>query len=61
MSRRPNFLILMVDQMTGTLCPDGPADFLHTPHLKALAEGARCFRNAYTPSPLCLPSRASLS
>jgi choline-sulfatase len=59
MTRRPNFLILMVDQMTGTLCPDGPADFLHTPHLKALAEAALRFRNCYTPSPLCLPSRAS--
>ncbi len=59
MTRQPNFLILMVDQMTGTLCPDGPADFLHTPHLKALAEVALRFRNAYTPSPLCLPSRAS--
>jgi choline-sulfatase len=59
MTRRPNFLILMVDQMTGTLCPDGPADFLHTPHLKALAEAALRFRNCYTPSPLCLPARAS--
>jgi len=59
MTRRPNFLILMVDQMTGTLCPDGPADFLHAPNLKALAEAALRFRNCYTPSPLCLPSRAS--
>ncbi|MGF1627876.1 MAG: choline-sulfatase [Kiloniellaceae bacterium] len=59
MSRRPNFLILMVDQMAGTLCPDGPADFLHTPHLKALAARALRFSNCYTPSPLCLPSRAS--
>lgn len=59
MSLRPNFLILMVDQMTGTLCPDGPARFLQTPHLKALAERALRFSNCYTPSPLCLPSRAS--
>jgi choline-sulfatase len=59
MTRRPNFLILMVDQMTGTLCPDGPAGFLHTPHLKTLAERALRFANCYTPSPLCLPSRAS--
>ncbi|MGD1878582.1 MAG: choline-sulfatase [Kiloniellaceae bacterium] len=59
MTRRPNFLILMVDQMAGTLCPDGPVDFLHTPHLKALAERSLRFRNGYTPSPLCLPSRAS--
>ena len=59
MSRRPNFLILMVDQMTGTLCPDGPADFLRTPHLKTLAGRALRFSSCYTPSPLCLPSRAS--
>src|SRR3546814_13678835 len=57
--RRPNFLILMVDQRAGTLWPDGPADFLHTPHLDGLAERSLRFRNCYTPSPLCLPSRAS--
>jgi hypothetical protein len=27
----------MVDQLNGTFFPDGPADFLHAPHLKALA------------------------
>ena len=59
MTRRPNFLILMVDQLAGTFWPDGPADFLHTPHLRQLAEASRRFRNGYTPSPLCLPSRAS--
>src|SRR3546814_16142564 len=59
MRRRPNILILSVDQMSGTLCPDGPADFLHTPRLKAFAERALRFRSCYTPSPLCLPSRAS--
>src|SRR3546814_4686162 len=50
-SRRPNFLILMVDQLAGTLWPDGPADFLHTPHLDGLAERSLRFRNCYTPSP----------
>ena len=59
MSRRPNFLILMVDQMTGTLCPDGPADFLHVPNLKALAARSQRYAACYTPSPLCLPARAS--
>src|SRR3546814_9027708 len=59
MRRRPNIRILMVDHMSGTLCPDGPADFLHTPRLKAFAERALRFRSCYTPSPLCLPSRAS--
>lgn len=56
---RPNILIIMVDQLNGTLFPDGPADFLHTPHLKALAARSVRFANSYTASPLCAPARAS--
>lgn len=56
---RPNILILMVDQFNGTLFPDGPADFLHAPHLKALAQRSVRFANTYTASPLCAPARAS--
>ncbi|UMA65814.1 choline-sulfatase [Roseivivax marinus] len=56
---RPNILVLMVDQLNGTLFPDGPADFLHAPNLKRLAEKSTRFRNAYTASPLCAPGRAS--
>lgn len=56
---RPNILILMVDQFNGTFCPDGPADFLHAPHLKALAQRSVRFANTYTASPLCAPARAS--
>lgn len=59
MSRRPNFLILMVDQLNGKLFPDGPADFLHAPNLKALAARSARFQNNYTASPLCAPGRAS--
>lgn len=59
MPARPNILIIMVDQLAGTLFPDGPADFLHTPNLKALAERSARFANAYTASPLCAPARAS--
>lgn len=56
---RQNILILMVDQLNGTFFPDGPADFLHAPHLKALAKRSVRFANAYTASPLCAPARAS--
>ena len=56
---QPNILILMADQLTGTLFPDGPADFLHAPNLKRLAERSTRFANAYTGSPLCAPGRAS--
>ncbi len=60
--RKPNILIVMVDQLSGTFFPDGaPADFLHAPNLKVLAARSARFANAYTSSPLCLPARASLA
>ncbi|KQT87492.1 choline-sulfatase [Aurantimonas sp. Leaf443] len=59
MTARPNILIFMVDQLTGSLFPDGPADFLHAPTLKRLAARSTRFANAYTASPLCAPGRAS--
>ncbi|MGR3322352.1 MAG: choline-sulfatase [Pseudooceanicola sp.] len=59
MAERPNILILMVDQLNGTLFPDGPAGWLHAPNLRALADRSVRFANAYTASPLCAPGRAS--
>lgn len=59
MQSRPNILILMADQFNGTFFPDGPSDFLHAPHLKALAKRSVRFANSYTASPLCAPARAS--
>ncbi len=56
---RPNILIFMVDQLNGTLFPDGPADWLHAPNLKKLAERSTRFANCYTASPLCAPGRAA--
>ncbi|WP_062111683.1 choline-sulfatase [Aureimonas sp. AU40] len=58
-ARRPNILVIMVDQLNGTLFPDGPAPFLHAPNLKALAARSARFVNTYTASPLCAPARAS--
>lgn len=55
----PNILIFMVDQLNGTLFPDGPAEWLHAPNLKRLAARSTQFANAYTASPLCAPGRAS--
>ena len=56
---RPNILILMADQLAGPFFRDGPADWLHAPHLKRLAGRSVRFTNAYTASPLCAPARAS--
>ncbi|MEM9968954.1 MAG: choline-sulfatase [Pseudomonadota bacterium] len=57
--KAPNILIMMVDQLNGTLFPDGPAEWLHAPHLKALAAQSTRFANTYTASPLCAPGRAA--
>ena len=58
--KRPHILIIMVDQLNGTLFPDGaPAPFLHLPHLRALAERSTTFTRNYTASPLCGPGRAA--
>ena len=59
MQKKPNILIIMVDQLNGTLFPDGPADWLHAPNLKKLAARSTRFENCYTSSPLCAPARAS--
>ncbi|MCG3268943.1 choline-sulfatase [Yoonia sp. I 8.24] len=56
---QPNILIIMVDQLNGTLFPDGPADWLHAPNLKSLAARSTRFQNSYTASPLCAPARAA--
>jgi choline-sulfatase len=56
---QPNMLIIMVDQLNGTLFDHGPKPFLHAPHLKNLAENSVCFPTCYTASPLCAPGRAS--
>ena len=59
MSGKPNILIFMVDQLNGTLFPDGPADWLHVPNLRKLAARSQRFGACYTASPLCAPGRAS--
>jgi len=58
-ANKPNILIIMVDQLTGSLWPDGPADFLHAPNLRALAACSARFEKCYAASPLCAPARAS--
>ena len=58
-STQPNILILMVDQLNGEFFEDGPADFLHAPNLRRLAQQGVRFDNTYCASPLCSPARAS--
>jgi len=56
---QPNFLILMVDQMTGPLFDPDMINHLHIPNMRKLIDKGVKFNNCYTPSPLCTPSRGS--
>ena len=56
---QPNFLIIMVDQMAGTLLDDDMIDHLHIPNMRKLIDRGVKFNKAYSSSPLCTPARGS--
>src|ERR1700722_7347466 len=56
---RPNFLILMADQLTARALPAYGNRIAKTPHIDALAAGGVVFDAFYCNSPLCAPSRFS--
>jgi choline-sulfatase len=60
LSTRPNFLILMADQLTARALPAYGNRIARTPHLDALAAAGVVFDSFYCNSPLCAPSRFSL-
>ena len=57
MARKPNFLILMTDQLAASALPAYGNRVAKTPHLDALAANGVVFQSAYCSSPLCAPSR----
>ncbi|MEM7082100.1 MAG: choline-sulfatase [Pseudomonadota bacterium] len=54
-----NILILMVDQMAGTLLDEPLIDAVHMPNIRALMKTGVTFTQAYSSSPLCTPARGS--
>lgn len=56
-----NVLFVMVDELQARVLtgPDRPA--VATPNLDRLAARGTVFRNAYTPSPICVPARAAVA
>jgi len=58
MTRPPDILFLMTDQMQARVLE--PAHPCHTPNLDGLAGRGVRFTRAYTPNPVCSPARASL-
>ncbi len=55
-----NLLVLMADQLAGTLMAGGPASWIPAPNLRRLYDQSVRFERAYCASPLCTPSRAAL-
>ena len=59
-SRRPNVVVVLVDDLRWDEMSCAGHPFINTPHIDRIArEGAR-FRNAFCTTPLCSPVRASL-
>jgi choline-sulfatase len=59
LSDRPNFLILMADQLTARALPAYGNKIAKTPHIDRLAAAGVVFDSFYCNSPLCAPSRFS--
>ncbi|MDD3925176.1 MAG: sulfatase-like hydrolase/transferase [bacterium] len=58
---RPNILVIMADQMRGDTMGCAGHPMVETPNLDYLAKSGVIFRNAYTPDPVCVPARATLT
>jgi choline-sulfatase len=56
-----NLLVILSDEHQARAMGCAGHPFVQTPHLDALAARGRRFTNAYTPSPICVPARASFA
>jgi choline-sulfatase len=61
MVERPNILFLMTDEHRATITGYEGDPVIRTPVLDELAESGVVFRNAYTPSPICIPGRQCMA
>lgn len=60
MSRQPNLLLIMTDQLRATALGMYGNPQVRTPHLEALAGAGVLYRHAFTPYPVCVPARVAL-
>lgn len=56
-----NLIVVMSDEHQSRAMGCAGHPFVKTPHLDALASRGTRFSNAYTPSPICVPARASFA
>jgi arylsulfatase A-like enzyme len=60
MTKSPNVVVIMADQLKATASHLYGNEFCDTPNLARLAGQGVLFEHAYTPHPLCVPARVSL-
>jgi len=60
MAARPNILFILSDQHRHDCLAAAGHPFIRTPNMDRLAREGMLFENAFTPSPVCSPARASL-
>ena len=58
---KPNILFIMADQIRWDAVGCNGADWMHTPNLDRLARSGINFPNAFSPNPICVPARASIT
>jgi len=61
MTANNNMLVIMSDEHTRSVMGAYGNSLAHTPTLDDLANRGQRFDNAYTPSPICIPARASFA
>ena len=57
MTKKPNIVVIMADQLAPQFCGTYGHPIAKTPHIDALAKRGMRFDAAYTNSPLCAPAR----
>lgn len=60
MNKKPNVLLLMMDQLRWDCLGSSGNRLIETPNLDWIAQKGTVFTSAYTPSPSCVPARACL-
>ena len=61
MAKRPNVLLVMADQLRADALGCYGNELCRTPNLDALAAAGVRFPNSFTPNPICVPARATLT
>jgi choline-sulfatase len=61
LNREKNLLVIMSDEHQNLALGCAGHPFVKTPHLDALAKRGIRFTKGYTPSPICVPARASFA